>query len=88
MGYDWPFASDPVLDEALKIALDYLRDAGQSELDDDRVEVVACAILAEWLAGTRHPIRLANAGIIAGQQDQSPKPTGALHFLRKRFFDC
>jgi hypothetical protein len=85
---DTPFASDPVLGEALKIAIDYLKAGGCEVIDDDTKRVVAAAILSEWLGGTRHLIRLANAGIVAGQQARnfSPKPSDNLVFLRDRFF--
>jgi hypothetical protein len=91
MGFeDAPFASDPVLSEALKIALDYLKASGREKIDGETEQVVAAAILSEWLAGTRHLIRLANAGIVAGQQARnfSRKPPDNLVFLQERFFDC
>lgn len=69
MGFeDLPFASAPVLTEALKIALGYLRAAGPGKVDDDTERLVAGAILSAWLAGTKHRIRLANAGIVAAER--------------------
>jgi len=91
MGFeDAPWASEPVLGEALKIAIDYLKASGRERIDDETEQVVAAAILSEWLAGIRHLIRLANAGIVAGQQARnfSRKPPDNLVFLRDRFFDC
>lgn len=87
MGFeDLPFASDPVLDEALKIALDYLKAIGLGKPDDDTEQLVAGAILSAWLSGTKHRIRLANTGIVAAEQalaepDGEPAPaflTGTL----------
>jgi hypothetical protein len=72
MSYDWPlFRPEPVLDEALDIALDYLEATGQAKQGDDTQHLVASAVLNEWLEGTRHRIRLANAGIVAVQQAQT-----------------
>ena len=88
---DLPFASDPVLNEALKIALDYLKAAGPGKIDDDTEQLVAGAILSAWLSGTKHRIRLANVGIVAAEQarallKQTVNP--GLSSLQKRFFDC
>ena len=91
MGFEnAPPASDPALSEALKIALDYLKAGGCEEIDEETKRVAAAAILSEWLEGTRHLIRLANAGIVAVQQARpsSAKPPTNLAFLRERFFDC
>jgi hypothetical protein len=88
MGFeDAQFASDPVLSEALKVALDYLK-AGGSEVTADMEQAAAAAILSEWLAGTRHLIRLANAGIVAVQQMRASLLKPPDNLLRQRFFDC
>lgn len=86
---DVPLQSDPVLSEALKAALRYLRAEGRQEIDEDAEQVAAAAILFEWLAGTLHSVRLANAGIVAVWQAQSstPMPPENVAFLRERFFD-
>jgi hypothetical protein len=74
----WPFEpADPMLDEALEIALDYLEATGQAEIDDESAEVAAAAILSEWLHGSRHRIRLANEGIVAVQQFRAASPKRA-----------
>jgi hypothetical protein len=64
--YPWPLNElDPVLDEGLTIAMDYLRATGQAD-DYTRVErIAAAAVLAEWRKGVTHPIRLSNAAIVA-----------------------
>jgi hypothetical protein len=70
--YDWPLIRpEPVLDEALDIALDYLEATGQARQGDDTQHLVASAVFNEWQEGTRHRIRLANAGIVAVQQAQT-----------------
>jgi hypothetical protein len=69
MTYRWPLPHpDPVLDEALVIALNYLEAMGQAKAEDDTRRVVAGYVLAAWLQGTRHKLRLANVGIVAAQQ--------------------
>jgi hypothetical protein len=64
---------DPALTEALLIAFDYLKATGQ-EVGHETEQLVAGAILSAWLKGTRHRIRLANAGIIAAQRARSSSP--------------
>jgi hypothetical protein len=69
MNYPWPLPHPhPMLDEALDIALDYLEATGQAKAGDDTQHLAAGSILADWLKGTMHRIRLANAGIVAVQQ--------------------
>jgi hypothetical protein len=91
MGFeDFPFASAPVLNEALKIALGYLKAVWQGKIDDETERLVAGAILSAWLAGTKHRIRLANVGIVTAEQarallKQTVNP--GLSSLRERFFD-
>jgi hypothetical protein len=80
MKYRWPLPHpDPVLDEALAIALEYLGATCQAKADDDTKRVVAGSVLAAWLQGARHRIRLANVGILADQQaEASRKMSGNL----------
>jgi hypothetical protein len=70
--YPWPLAeSDPVLDDALIIAMDYLRATGQAD-DYTRLQrIAAAAVIGEWRKGIRHPIRLANAAIVAVQNEEA-----------------
>jgi hypothetical protein len=72
MPYDWPLPHpDPVLEEALNIALGYLEATGQAKAGDDTQHLVAGSIIAVWLEGAQHKIRLANVGIVAVQQAHS-----------------
>jgi hypothetical protein len=71
---------DPALTEALVITFDYLKAGGQV-IGHDTEQLVAGAILSAWLRGTRHRIRLANAGIAAIERSQR-KP------LRKALKSC
>jgi hypothetical protein len=67
--YEWPLRyPDPVLNEALEIALDYLQGTGQVEPRDGAEHLVAASILSAWSGGMTHRIRLANAGIRAVEQ--------------------
>ena len=69
MTYAWPLPDpNPVLQEALDIALDYLEATGQAKIGDDTQHVVASAVLTAWLQGTRHRIQLANVGIVGVQR--------------------
>lgn len=78
---------DPALTEALVIAFDYLKASGQA-ISYDTEQLVASAVLAAWLRGTRHRIRLANAGIVAAERAHREAGRKSLGFRRKRFFDC
>jgi hypothetical protein len=74
MKYRWPLPHpDPVLDEALDIAMKYLEATGQAKAEDDTKHIVADSVLAAWLQGTRHKIRLANVGIVAAQQAKASR---------------
>jgi hypothetical protein len=64
MPYPWPL-SDPVLQEALDIALDYLEFTGRATPFIQTQWICANAILATWNNGERHRIRLANCAIAA-----------------------
>ena len=53
MNYRWPLPhSEPVLDEALDIALGYLEATGQANAGDDSRDLLQDQILAGWLKGT------------------------------------
>jgi hypothetical protein len=66
MSYQWPLPQpDPVLDEALDIALEATSSA---KAENDVKHLVARSVLAAWLEGMRHNVRLANVGIVAVQQ--------------------
>jgi pantothenate synthetase len=67
MNYSWP-ASNPLLDEALKIVIDSLAATGQAEINKDTEQLAAEAVLSEWRADTMHRIRLVNAGIVAAEE--------------------
>lgn len=74
MSYNWPLPRpDPVLDEALDIALDYLEATGQARAEEYTKHLIAGSVLAAWLSGTRHKISLANEGIVAVQRDRVNK---------------
>ena len=70
--FPWPLGeTDPVLDDALIIAMDYLRATGQAD-DYIRIERMAAAtILTEWRKGVMHPLRLSNAAIVAVQNEEA-----------------
>lgn len=64
--YPWPFLEDPILlDQSLRIAMDYLEMTGQVEDYEGVQKHVAKAILVAYRAGVRHRIRLGNIGIRA-----------------------
>ena len=66
MRYPWSTPdADPVLDDALNIAMDYLEFTGQADAYSETQWYAARAILHAWEAGTQHKIRLANCGIVA-----------------------
>lgn len=74
MDYRWPLPHpDPLLDESLDIALNYLEATGQAKADDDTQHVVAGSVLAAWLQGARHKLRLANVGIVAAQEARASR---------------
>jgi len=90
MKYRWPLPHpDPVLDEAVDIALDYLEATGQAKIGDDTQYLVASAVLTAWLGGARHRIRLANEGIVALQKanaSRRPAKTREVHLDAMRDF--
>jgi hypothetical protein len=64
MLYPWPIAY-PLLDEALQIAMDYLERTGQAGEYTKVQSQAAHEIMAQWRAGVRHKLRLANYAIVA-----------------------
>jgi hypothetical protein len=83
MNDHWPLHNpDPVLDEAVDIALDYLEATGQATIGNDTQYLVASAVLMLWQRGARHKIRLANEGIVAVQRANASlaaKKPGEVH---------
>ena len=72
--FPWPLnETDPALDDALVIAMDYLKATGQAD-DYTRVQrIAAAAVLAGWRKGDRHPVRLSNAAIVAVQNEEAAR---------------
>jgi hypothetical protein len=64
MPYPWP-VTDPVLQQALDIALNYLEKTDQLVLFRETQWVCAGVIWDAWKSGTRHRIKLANYAIVA-----------------------
>jgi hypothetical protein len=64
MRYPWPLSdADRRLDEALRIAMQYLELKGLADDYYALQKYVALQIVNEWHRGIRHPLRLANAAI-------------------------
>jgi hypothetical protein len=75
MTHPWPLAHpEPVLDEALDIALNVVEAAGNFPTPDSTQQVAADAILDEWKNGSREKGHLAETGIRA---TQGPGPVEA-----------
>jgi hypothetical protein len=71
MLYPWPIGvDDVVLDESLRIAMDYLERTGQANNYLEVQRVAATTILTAWRQGVRRPIRLANYGIRSVEQKE------------------
>jgi hypothetical protein len=69
MMYPWP-VHDPVLDDALYIAMRYLEQAGFGN-DYTHVERKAASVIfCHWRDGKRHPIYLANKAIVAVEKGE------------------
>lgn len=90
--HEWPLrCPDPALQEALEIALDYLQRTGQAEPRDGTDRVVSDAILDAWSHSVKHPLRLANAGILAVEQAPQRLPGKPVELrvrsMRGNFFD-
>lgn len=69
----FPGFGSTLLDDALMIAIDYLKATGQAEDYTRFQRVAAAAVLAEWRKGVRHQIRLSNAAIVAVQNEEAAK---------------
>jgi hypothetical protein len=75
-GIDWPMGcEDPLLQEAMDIAMTYLERAGTLRLFVIAEELVAEEVLGAWSRGVRHKIALANAGIVAAEKQAGALPS-------------
>jgi len=59
---------NPDLCEAMSIAMGYVRGTGLAGKFVNPEALVATAITSAWRRGMRHPIALANAGILCAEQ--------------------
>jgi hypothetical protein len=71
MPYPWP-VTDPVLQDALEIALDYLEYTGRAVPFIQTQWICANAILVAWNSGERQRIKLANCAILAIESEKGP----------------
>jgi hypothetical protein len=70
--FPWPMgADDLVLNQSLRIAMDFLQLTGQAQNYETAQRRAASSILAAYRQGVRHPIRLGNCGIGAVENDQA-----------------
>jgi hypothetical protein len=70
MLYDWPLLGfDALFDDALRIAMDYLERTGKANEYTKVQSLAAATIVAQWRAGVRHKIRLANYAINAVEKN-------------------
>jgi hypothetical protein len=84
MPYSWPLAeADPVLEEALDIALDYLEFTWQAFPFSKTQCKCAHVMIEKWRAGVRHRIKLANYAIVTVEQARAPAE-GPLHSFHPR----
>jgi hypothetical protein len=60
--------SNPDLCEAMSIAMGYVHGSGLTEKFLNPEMLVAAAISNAWESGIRHPIALANAGIVCAER--------------------
>ena len=60
--------SNPDLCKAMAIAMGYVRGAGLADHLLNPESLVAAAISNAWELGIRHPIALANAGVICAER--------------------
>ena len=75
-GIDWPMGrEDPLLREAMDIAVTYLEKAGILRRFVDAEDLVAAEVLGAWSRGVRHKIVLANAGIVAVEKQTGTLPS-------------
>jgi hypothetical protein len=71
--YPWPVGDfDYAMDEALDIAMDYLKRTEQAVKFFEVQRVAAMAIVAAWKMGVRHRVRLANIAIKAVERKTEP----------------
>jgi hypothetical protein len=74
-GINWPVScGDPVLQEAMDIAMSYLEKVGILRLITAE-ELVAAEVVGAWSRGVRHKIALANAGIVAAEKQAGKLPS-------------
>jgi hypothetical protein len=84
MSYPWPpDEEDPVLEEALDIAMDYLEITGQAFPFSQIQRICAGTILSSWRDGTKHRIRLANDAIVAIENNAAPDKGNLRSFYPK-----
>jgi len=75
-GVDWPMScEDPLIEEAMDIAMTYLEKIGNLSRFVDAEELVAGEILDAWCLGVRHKIALANAAIVAVEKQAGTLPS-------------
>ena len=75
-GIDWPMGrEDPLLQEAMDIAMTYLERAGIWRLFVNAEDLVAAEVLGAWSRGVRHKSALANAGIVAAEKQAGTLPS-------------
>jgi hypothetical protein len=75
-GIDWPMGcEDPLLQEAMDIAMTYLERAGTLRLFVNAEDLVATEVLGAWRRGVRHKIALANAAIVAAEKQAGTLPS-------------
>jgi hypothetical protein len=60
--------SNPHLCQAMSIAMGYVRGTGLADRFLNPEALVAAAITNAWESGIRHPIALANAGIVCAER--------------------
>ena len=60
--------SNPHLCQAMSIAMAYVRGTGLADRFLNPEALVAAAITNAWESGIRHPIALANAGIVCAER--------------------
>jgi hypothetical protein len=64
----FPVTQDPALCRAMQIAMEYVRAVGLAEKFNNPEALVATGISTAWESGVRHPIALANAGIVCAER--------------------
>jgi hypothetical protein len=60
--------NDPALCQAMRIAMDYAHGTGLVDKIPNPEMLLAAAISNAWQGGIRHPIRLANEGIVCAER--------------------